>query len=721
MKNFKVKILIYILSLFPIIMYSQNDLGATNGVLWKYIEWEIPNVDFIDNPYDVIAKVSFVHDQSNKVINTEMFYDNNNKWKFRFTGTRLGTWKFVSTSINSQLDKHIGVVNISKNPSDGATGFLTNVGNKFAIQTTQDSVQGILFNVYMNQTKPNYSFRTGNYGDFINYSKEAKENGCSVIFSGVVANSWFNFPTMNTDEGINLDPDPATFRKLEEMILAARSEGVLVHIWAWGDQSRKQTPINIGEGINGKEDKRLQRYIAARLGPIPGWSLGYGFDLHEWTNSDQVHEWIEYLQNHFGWNHLLTARGMQFAQKSIVNSYDGFGRLDANLFTTPYGPQSYGEVIEDISRDKTKPHFYEERHSYNRQDDPSTGTNGEWNLDMEGTRRLMWWEAISGGVGGWFGFYEEESSPFGGHPYPNSEQLKTHREFWIEKERFLINLEVDSSFSNGYGLKTPDYMNYIVYKENSNKLQFKTSNSDQILPIIALDTKLAYKEIYLGDLPAGDHNWELPYISDWVIAVGNFEHSQSFHPSDTTLQNNIYLNEFSFTQPNNNVVLEWTAKSEINLVRFEVEKSFESDSLDWQTVGFLVGKGTGEIYSFTDAPDYKNNLILYRLKMVFLDNTFKYSEHIRVVNTPSDFNLNQNYPNPFNNSTTIEFSLPYNSIVDLSIYNILGQKISSLVNEELLTGNYTYNFNASNLSSGIYYYRLTSQENVQTKKMIYIK
>lgn len=723
--NFKK--LLFFLFVVPIISCSQNNDETVNGVLWEYLEWEINDVSYSNNPYDLIAKVYFIHEGSNDTITTEMFFDENNTWKFRFTGTRLGVWEFTSTSDNQQLDKLDGTINITNNPSKDATGFLVNYGNKFAIQTTQDSVKGILFNVYMNKTKPEYSFRTGNYSDFINYSKEAKNNGCSVIFSNVVANSWFNFPTLNTNEGIKTNPDPATFRKLEEMISSAREEGVLVHIWAWGDQQREQTPINVGEGINGKEDKRLQRYIAARLGALPGWSLGYGFDLHEWVTKDgpqPINDWIDYMNTQLGWNHFLSARGLNLEKQNTINSYDGFGRLEANLFTTPYGPQNYNEVLEDISHDKTKPHFYEERHSYNRQDAASTITNGDWDLDMDGTRRLMWWEAMSGGVGGWFGFYEDGSFPFGGHPYPNSEQLKTHREFWIENNRFLLNLEVDSTFSNGYGLLTDDDKNYIIYKENTSNVQFRLSNLDQVFPIIAVDTKLTYNELYLGELPSGNHDWELPYISDWVIAVGNFEQSQSFQPSDTTTQNNVELDEFLFSQPNNNIKLEWATESEKNLIRFEVEKSILGDSLDWQTIGFLVGKGTNEtgyVYSFTDRPDYKNNLLFYRLKMVFLDNSFVYSENIRVENTPTDFSLNQNYPNPFNNSTIIEFSLPYNSNVDLSIYNILGQKIISLVNEELETGYYSYNLDASKLSSGVYYYRLISRDHLLTKKMLYVK
>ncbi len=89
--------------------------------------------------------------------------------------------------------------------------------------------------------------------------------------------------------------------------------------------------------------------------------------------------------------------------------------------------------------------------------------------------------------------------------------------------------------------------------------------------------------------------------------------------------------------------------------------------------------------------------------------------------TPKDYSLLQNYPNPFNPSTIIEFSLPGNSIVTLKIYNSLGEEVAELVNGELQAGYHSVNFNASNISSGIYFYRISAGSFVQTKKMILIK
>jgi len=71
-----------------------------------------------------------------------------------------------------------------------------------------------------------------------------------------------------------------------------------------GDESRRQTPIRLG-GRNGPADRRLQRYIAARLGPMPGWTMGYGYDLDEWAAEKDLREWHAHMHRHFGWPHML--------------------------------------------------------------------------------------------------------------------------------------------------------------------------------------------------------------------------------------------------------------------------------------------------------------------------------------------------------------------------------------------------------------------------------
>ena len=90
--------------------------------------------------------------------------------------------------------------------------------------------------------------------------------------------------------------------------------------------------------------------------------------------------------------------------------------------------------------------------------------------------------------------------------------------------------------------------------------------------------------------------------------------------------------------------------------------------------------------------------------------------------TPSGFSLQQNYPNPFNPKTTIAYSIPQSGIVELKIYDTLGREIQTALSEFQKTGNYRFDFDASQLSNGVYFYQLkVGNRFSETKKMLYIK
>ena len=91
------------------------------------------------------------------------------------------------------------------------------------------------------------------------------------------------------------------------------------------------------------------------------------------------------------------------------------------------------------------------------------------------------------------------------------------------------------------------------------------------------------------------------------------------------------------------------------------------------------------------------------------------------VSLPEEFNLDQNYPNPFNPTTTIAFSIPEDSDVRLVIYDMLGRQVATLVDETKSAGSYDVTFNAENLASGTYIYRLHAGENLKTRTMTLVK
>jgi len=103
-----------------------------------------------------------------------------------------------------------------------------------------------------------------------------------------------------------------------------------------------------------------------------------------------------------------------------------------------------------------------------------------------------------------------------------------------------------------------------------------------------------------------------------------------------------------------------------------------------------------------------------------LESTLSVGENKKSA-TSRTFVLNQNFPNPFNPSTTIRYQIPKSQFVTLKVSDVLGREISTLVDEYKTVGNYEVNFDGSSISSGIYFYRITSGNFVQTRKMILIK
>jgi hypothetical protein len=187
----------------------------------------------------------------------------------------------------------------------------------------------------------------------------------------------------------------------------------------------------------------------------------------------------------------------------------------------------------------------------------------------------------------------------------------------------------------------------------------------------------------------------------------------------------VELTSFTAQTIDNNVVLNWSTATEINNSGFDVER--KSGNSEFSKIGFVSGHGTTaniSSYTFTD-----NNIdatsYTYRLKQIDFDGSSTYYNEI-VVNadgilTPTQFSLGQNYPNPFNPSTKIEFSVPFQTQVTLKVYDVHGSEVRTLVNEVKSAGNHQIQFNASDLASGIYFYKMTAGGFVSSKKLILIK
>lgn len=183
----------------------------------------------------------------------------------------------------------------------------------------------------------------------------------------------------------------------------------------------------------------------------------------------------------------------------------------------------------------------------------------------------------------------------------------------------------------------------------------------------------------------------------------------------------VELTSFTAQVYKHSVTLNWSTATEKNNMGFEIQRKTDNEFF---TIGFVEGNGTTtdpKDYSFTDKNLSAGNYT-YRLKQVDFDGSSEFSEELTVeITSPSQFILNQNYPNPFNPTTNIKFNLPASSFVNLSVFNLVGEKVAELLNEYLPEGEHNLNFNASNLPSGIYVAKLSTENMNRLIKMTLLK
>jgi hypothetical protein len=124
-------------------------------------------------------------------------------------------------------------------------------------------------------------------------------------------------------------------------------------------------------------------------------------------------------------------------------------------------------------------------------------------------------------------------------------------------------------------------------------------------------------------------------------------------------------------------------------------------------------------YSYFDNSE--SGSASYRLKQIDFDGGSEYSDEVKVLSSLSKTELFQNHPNPFNPTTQISFALSKTGVVNLSVYNVLGEKVAELVNRNMEVGTHSIKFDATNFTSGLYIYRLKTLDYSKTMKMLLLK
>ena len=189
----------------------------------------------------------------------------------------------------------------------------------------------------------------------------------------------------------------------------------------------------------------------------------------------------------------------------------------------------------------------------------------------------------------------------------------------------------------------------------------------------------------------------------------------------------VELASFTSWVSNNNVNLKWTTALEINNSGFDIERrDARSKTQDvWNKIGFVNGNGTVSLpnnYEFTDR-NLATGKYNYRLRQIDFNGNYEYhnlADEV-VIGIPEKFTISQNFPNPFNPNTKIEYSIPNTQYTILKVYDIAGKEVAILVNEIMPAGRYEVEFDGSNLSSGVYCYKIESGSFSAVKRMTLIK
>jgi hypothetical protein len=508
-------------------------LGQSDTTMWSpTLEWTLENPSHLPNPFDLVAKVTFTHESGKGKHITEMFYAGKNKWKFRFTGTRTGKWTFSTqadgrdgTTDDPELHGRGGTITVGPNRNRNANGFLTSDGQTWCWQGSERAFVPQLLMIGDNSTADPKWYSDPAYVDRL-IRTFIGEHGFTGLHTNRIAGYWFDIDAGTQLTSAMTDPDPRTFEALETLITRTHAQGAMVHIWAWGDRGRRQTPWELDGGINGKVDRRLQRYIAARLGPIPGWSMGYGFDLDEWTNPRQIDAWNRFMQEHMGWHHFLGGRpkgpngGVRHSQYNDWN--DGL-----EYASYEHHKPDYEVCVGALAELKDRPAFSEDRNRVR-------GRRKDW-TESE-TRRGLWQSTMAGGVANIWGQITTKHKDANTGLYANKNQLKTYSVFWFDKQRYLKRMIRANDLSDDRDKPRPNHVDndtntrvlkasrdrIVFYRQDASSIHMDLTGMSGPQPVVAVDTTRAYREIPLGTLEPGKHTWQAPRKSDWAIAVGRF-------------------------------------------------------------------------------------------------------------------------------------------------------------------------------------------------------
>ncbi len=518
---------------------AQNEFDEKEVALWETAQWTVRYPDYEGNPFDLAAKTVFTHESSGEIRESGLYYDGDKTWRFRFTATQIGSWQFVTTRENEYFDNLKGTIVVSDNPDSNAHGFIKNFDRSWGWQGTEEA---FVPQYVMGKDVDYYYDFNKDHVDTARIDADIQEFMIEHGFTGFhlrPERRWFNLKGEPPFE----NPDPRTYRVIETIIQKVHQLGGACFLWMWGsdgprDKMDGSGPRGVLGGYGNEKDVRNLRYFAARLGPLPGWSMGYGIDTENAVATvEQLETWKACLEKHMGWDHFLGAR-VGYDEKGLWALRPPGPRppKDENYCSeikddhcswlggdytgyTSYRPM-FDRYREAILHRPEKPSFEEDRFRLRNLD---KWTYKDYN--QERTRRGLWNSAMAGGVANIWGNLLPQADHGGSQPYDRGpvnikHQIKTYSRFF--ETRFSKDLIV-TAFSDSPTLrclKTEDGSRIILYQENTDIIGTNELTIDHKSRMIAVDTQNEYLEIEIESGSSGGLVWRAPYVSDWAVAVG---------------------------------------------------------------------------------------------------------------------------------------------------------------------------------------------------------
>jgi len=387
-------------------------------------------------------------------------FEDEGQTKFRFTPSQPGNWTF-STG---------GSIDITSERPDYAKGFVVADGINWIRSATGEAF----------------------IPQYIMYNRPNLDSGLQEF---VVGHGFTGFHITNLRDFMQ------NISYFEAVILKTYRLGGVTHFWIWGDKSRWQTPSTYGVDAD-----TLYREIAARLGPLPGWTVGYGFDLYEWASAEEIEDFRETLHRATSYRHLVGGRGYKNEYRQISRNLD--------YVSWEWHQPDLADYRDHLKFADGKPAFSEDRFRVRQ---PSRYPDKDYDFDM--TRKGLWHSALSGGVANIWG-YKPAGKGYS-QPYPNKEAIHTYRktmDLYFEPGMTVK----DQVLNGGTCLDGADHL--LCYVENTERIRLLAGALDDIHEIRMIDTKQAYREISVNDVA---QDIKLTKVSDWAILLLKSERAKN--------------------------------------------------------------------------------------------------------------------------------------------------------------------------------------------------